>query len=669
MAPQLWLNRAAPRRPEVVVKEDGRVDETADLFVGDQEYDDLGFVRPPPGDAVGDRDREYAAWFQAKAERRRQRFEHARRPAAGWAPLSLSTRPGALVSVAEALWHLATEPLTMPPSPLLQRLSTADLQKVRDAARVLETFGLTGIDSVPQLVADLDAAVHARAEAENAKCKAWMDHVTVPEAYRERGSIISDTAKRGISVAQLQLGTLVQEVLEKTTVVDRSNARQDWKRINLYIICAYFVMPLTSRFRCSFVELLADAEQVPTWFVSHYWGTPFYQTLRTVALMDEKATPFHRVWCVLECYESTMSVETAGKKEHFYDIAAWIPENTQFCMGQARPEQAALQLDVGQHDSGVCEVVEKEGAFPWQVADIGVKTNVREAEASREVDKRVIMAYITGKEDRLNAIVRQRFVSGAMYSAALAGKPDALRDLLRSHPDAVDKANNKGFTPVFIAAQKGQVEALKVLVEAKANLDKARNIDATPVSIAAHKGHVEALKVLVEAKANLDKAMNDGATPVFMAALQGHVEALKVLVEAKANLDKAMNDGATPVFMAAQKGQVETLKVLVEAKANLDKARNDGATPVFMAAQQGQVEALKVLVEAKANLDKARNEGATPVFMAAKNGHVEALKVLVEAKANLDKANNNGATPVFIAEQKGQVETLKVLVEAKANVA
>eukprot|EP00959_Pyramimonas_sp_CCMP1952_P012647 267314-Pyramimonas_sp.AAC.1 len=83
-----------------------------------------------------------------------------------------------------------------------------------------------------------------------------------------------------------------------------------------------------------------------------------------------------------------MSVETAGKKEHFYDIAAWIPENTQFCMGQARPEQAALQLDVGQHDSGVCEVVEKEGTFPWHVADIGVKTNVREAEASREVDKR-----------------------------------------------------------------------------------------------------------------------------------------------------------------------------------------------------------------------------------------------------------------------------------------
>jgi hypothetical protein len=63
----------------VVVREDGRADETADLFAGDQEFDDLGFVRPPPGDAVGDRDREYAAWFQAKAERRRRRFESARR--------------------------------------------------------------------------------------------------------------------------------------------------------------------------------------------------------------------------------------------------------------------------------------------------------------------------------------------------------------------------------------------------------------------------------------------------------------------------------------------------------------------------------------------------------------------------------------------------------------
>eukprot|EP00959_Pyramimonas_sp_CCMP1952_P402093 8425867-Pyramimonas_sp.AAC.1 len=61
---------------------------------------------------------------------------------------------------------------------------------------------------------------------------------------------------------------------------------------------------------------------------------------------------------------------------------------------------------------------------------------------------------------------------------------------------------NDGATPVFIAAQKGQVEALKVLVEAKANLDKANNNGATLVFIAEQKGQVETLKVLVEAKAN-----------------------------------------------------------------------------------------------------------------------------------------------------------------------
>lgn len=45
----------------------------------EEEYDDLGFARPPPGDAMGERGREYRQGFEAKALRRRGRFEAARR--------------------------------------------------------------------------------------------------------------------------------------------------------------------------------------------------------------------------------------------------------------------------------------------------------------------------------------------------------------------------------------------------------------------------------------------------------------------------------------------------------------------------------------------------------------------------------------------------------------
>eukprot|EP00971_Amphidinium_carterae_P301113 5982723-Amphidinium_carterae.4 len=33
----------------------------------------------------------------------------------------------------------------------------------------------------------------------------------------------------------------------------------------------------------SFVELVATQKQIPKWFISHYWGTMFHQSLRTLS--------------------------------------------------------------------------------------------------------------------------------------------------------------------------------------------------------------------------------------------------------------------------------------------------------------------------------------------------------------------------------------------------
>eukprot|EP00971_Amphidinium_carterae_P196021 3889626-Amphidinium_carterae.1 len=38
-----------------------------------------------------------------------------------------------------------------------------------------------------------------------------------------------------------------------------------------------------SRRQVSFVELVATQEQIPRWFISHYWGTKFEQSLRTLS--------------------------------------------------------------------------------------------------------------------------------------------------------------------------------------------------------------------------------------------------------------------------------------------------------------------------------------------------------------------------------------------------
>ena len=49
--------------------------------------------------------------------------------------------------------------------------------------------------------------------------------------------------------------------------------------LNMYHLCQFFVKPLTARFQCSFMEIAADSEQSPRFFVSHAWSTVLRDTL------------------------------------------------------------------------------------------------------------------------------------------------------------------------------------------------------------------------------------------------------------------------------------------------------------------------------------------------------------------------------------------------------
>ena len=119
--------------------------------------------------------------------------------------------------------------------------------------------------------------------------KLWADHprVVVPEKYYVRGAMIEDTALRAITFDQLtHFAALVKDVVLEVEIVetyDKSalyRQRLTWENVDMYSVCTYFVKPLTEPHKCSFVDLVSEAEeQRPKWFVSHAWSTPFSHTV------------------------------------------------------------------------------------------------------------------------------------------------------------------------------------------------------------------------------------------------------------------------------------------------------------------------------------------------------------------------------------------------------
>ena len=115
----------------------------------------------------------------------------------------------------------------------------------------------------------------------------WAGRVRVPEVYLTRGTTITDTAKRAITVDQINdLAAFAFHVLAEVKIVETNTRsplhglRLTPDNVQMYIISDYFVKPLTLPHCCSFVDLVSTAEvQVPVWFVSHAWSTPFAQTI------------------------------------------------------------------------------------------------------------------------------------------------------------------------------------------------------------------------------------------------------------------------------------------------------------------------------------------------------------------------------------------------------
>jgi hypothetical protein len=50
--------------------------------------------------------------------------------------------------------------------------------------------------------------------------------------------------------------------------------------VNLYHIKEKIIKMRTAALQCSYVELVAIADQFPEWFVSHWWGEPVFAFIK-----------------------------------------------------------------------------------------------------------------------------------------------------------------------------------------------------------------------------------------------------------------------------------------------------------------------------------------------------------------------------------------------------
>ena len=185
-----------------------------------------------------------------------------------------------------------------------------------------------------------------------------------------------------------------------------------------------------------------------------------------------------------------------------------------------------------------------------------------------------------------------------LHSAATIDNTDALELLLR-HFSRIDCVDDRGITPAFLAAERGFVDNLVLLVKKGAKINHK-----TKTMVSFYKAN------FLTGLRNVDIKLIDYYKPLIIP---------NAIAESKSKyFDSSM------LHAAAQRGRASVVRFLIQNNANLSLLNGVQLTAIQIAAEKGHLEIVKSLYEAGAVADQ------TALHHAAANNRLEVVNYLLD---------------------------------------
>lgn len=252
-----------------------------------------------------------------------------------------------------------------------------------------------------------------------------------------------------------------------------------------------------------------------------------------------------------------------------------------------------------------------------------------------------------------------------------------------------------GFSAGLLAAvRNNDLDAIRIFVDKRLGIRKHDSNGTTALMVAAERGNTEAVELLVAKERRL--LDNNGRTALMYASVGGHLPVVELLLQHEKGIkDK---DGHTALTLALDNNHLDIVRLLL--KHEKDVAR---WSPLICAAATGNLEAAKnylgtrtkrdscgntaVLIAAKVGdenmvelIDPTDNSGITALMRAAASGETQLVKALVPIQAKRQTSAlryhevgaksckfNSGSTALMFAARFGQEEAARILVGSELN--
>ncbi|XP_037002810.2 E3 ubiquitin-protein ligase MIB2 isoform X2 [Artibeus jamaicensis] len=245
-------------------------------------------------------------------------------------------------------------------------------------------------------------------------------------------------------------------------------------------------------------------------------------------------------------------------------------------------------------------------------------------------------------------------------------------DLLRRHPEQVD-SKSQGRTALQVAAYLGQVELVRLLLQARAGTDLPDEEGSTALHYAALGNQPEAARVLLTSGCRANALNGVRSTALHVAVQRGFLEVVKVLCELGCDVNLPDAQGNTPLHCAISMGASASgmVEVLTEVPGiNVTTTNSQGFTLLHHASLKGHTLAVRrILAGARQLVDAKKEDGFTALHLAALNNHREVAQILIqEGRCDVNVQNQKLQSPLHLAVQQAHVGLVPLLVGAGCRI-
>ncbi|KAM3087077.1 hypothetical protein ACMFMG_001187 [Clarireedia jacksonii] len=301
------------------------------------------------------------------------------------------------------------------------------------------------------------------------------------------------------------------------------------------------------------------------------------------------------------------------------------------------------------NEAGIFPVTKTPSAMPEESLNYPPRSN------KEDTDPSVTKDFAAIDEDEINK---------SLLEASASGNTKRIREYIHQGADVLTR-NETGQTPIHIAAENLQYEAVGVLLEYEKD-----NAGWTPLHISVQRYSEELVDAILNTgAADISARNNSGSTPLHLACDLETFDIVGLLL-AEADKHKILlteledNDGQTPLHNACHYGHDNVVKELLwRAKevgiSIIELKDGNGQTPLHIACRYGHHKVVETLLgkaekDGKSIIELKDGNAQTPLHIACYRRQDHVVGTLLRHGADLQQRDYNGKTPFHLACAEGE---------------